>query len=118
MGWSKGDVAALQAEPHTHPTRGRPIAGANSRSEDVVAIIFVRLKTEPVGAKHEVELSYVKRNGVKTTELNGAYNRIKIFFTPTAGPPGGVDVPSTCVSKQWSDALRPSVCSSHAPQRH
>ena len=47
-----------------------------------------------VGTKHEVKLSYVKRDGVATTQLNGAYNRIKIFFTPKAGPPDGVGGPA------------------------
>ena len=76
--------------------------GKESRSQEIVGKIYVRFRTEPEGAKHPVPLAHTRRKGEKISQVNGAYQRIKLFLTepgPKVGDICGAGGQLVCVER-------------------
>ena len=84
------------------PCPYRAPTGEETRTEEIVGKIYVRLLTEPEGAKHPVPLAHVRRNGEKTSQVNGKYRGIKLFVTapgPKVGDIFGAGGQLVCVER-------------------
>ena len=95
-------LCLLSPSPSPLSCSTRAPTGEERRTEEIVGKIYVRLLTEPEGAKHPVPLAHTRRKGEKTSQVNGTYKRTKLFLTapgPKVGDIFGAGGQLVCVER-------------------